>query len=69
MVSTSGNKCGRAVNPFTKEAFYELLGDTVTKYDLSEDQTWGVDEIGIQGLMGMPERVMGAHKLGLQYQQ
>ena len=69
MVSTSGNKCGRAVNPFTKEAFYELLGDTVTKYDLSEDQTWGVDEIGIQGLMGMPERVMGAHKLGPQYQR
>ena len=62
-------KCGQAINPFTKEAFYELLGDTVTKYDISEDWTWGVDEIGIQGSMGMPERVMGARKLGPQYQQ
>ena len=62
-------KHGQAINPFMKEAFYELLGDTVTKYDISEDQTWGVDEIGIQGLMGMPERVMGALKLGPQYQQ
>jgi hypothetical protein len=62
-------KRGRAVNPFTKEAFYELLGDTVRKYDITEDRTWGVDEIGIQGSMGMPERVMGARKLGLQYQQ
>ena len=60
-------KHGQAVNPFMKEAFYELLGDTVTKYDISEDRTWGVDEIDIQGSMGMPERVMGAHKLGLQY--
>ena len=39
------------------------------KYNISEDQTWGVDEIGIQGSMGMPERVMGACKLGPQYQQ
>jgi hypothetical protein len=62
-------KRGRAVNPFTKKAFYELLGDTVKKYDITEDRTWGVDEIGIQGSMGMPERVMGAHKLGPQYQQ
>jgi hypothetical protein len=62
-------KRGRAVNPFTKDAFYELLGDTVKKYDITEDRTWGVDEIGIQGSMGMPERVMGAHKLGPQYQQ
>ena len=51
-------KRGQAVNPFMKEAFYKLLGDTVTKYDISEDRTWGVDEIGIQGSMGMPERVM-----------
>jgi hypothetical protein len=64
-----GTKCGRAVNPFTKEAFYKLLGDTVKKYDISEDRTWGVDEIGIQGSMGMPERVMGARTLGPQYQQ
>ena len=62
-------KRGRAVNPFTKEAFYELLGDTVRKYDITEDRTWGVDEIGIQGSMGMPERVMVAQKLGPQYQQ
>ena len=62
-------KHGWAINPFMKEVFYELLGDTVTKYDISEDWTWGVDEIGIQGSMGMPERVMGARKLGPQYQQ
>ena len=62
-------KCGRAVNPFTKEAFYELLGDTVRKYDITEDRTWGVDEIRIQGSMKMPERLMGAQKLGPQYQQ
>ena len=62
-------KRGRAVNPFTKEAFYELLGDTVRKYDITKDRTWGVDEIGIQGSMGMPERVMVAQKLGPQYQQ
>ena len=62
-------KRGRAVNPFTKNAFYELLGDMVKKYDITEDRTWGVDEIGLQGSMGMPESVMGACKLGPQYQQ
>jgi hypothetical protein len=62
-------KRGQAINSFMKEAFYELLGDTVTKYDINEDWTRGVDEIGIQGSMGMPERVMWAHKLGPQYQQ
>jgi len=36
LVSASGNKEGRAVNPFTKEAFYELLGDTVRKYNITE---------------------------------
>lgn len=39
------------------------------KYDISKDWTWGVDEIGIQGSMGMPEQVMGAWKLVSQYQK
>jgi hypothetical protein len=57
------------VNPFTKEAFYKILDDTVKKYDITEEWMFSADEIGLQGSMGMPERVMGACKLGPQYQQ
>jgi CRISPR/Cas system CSM-associated protein Csm2 small subunit len=62
-------KRGRAVNPFTKEAFYKILDDTVKKYDITEERMFGTDEIVLQGSMGMLERVMGACKLGPQYQQ
>jgi len=63
------SKCGRAVNPHTNEAFYTLLGETLEKYDIDEENTYAVDEIGIQTGEGGHERVLGARKAGPQYQQ
>jgi hypothetical protein len=68
-VCTLESKCGRAVNPHTNEAFYTLLGETLEKYNIDEENTYTVDEIGIQTGEGGPEHVLGACKAGPQYQQ
>jgi hypothetical protein len=62
-------KRGRAVNSHTNEAWFDLLGNTITKYNIKEKNTYAVDEIGIHGSLGQPERVFGAQKQGPQYQQ
>lgn len=62
-------KRGRAVNKNTNRAWFELLGGMVTKYDISEELTWGTDEIGVTGTSGQSERVMGGRRKGPHYQQ
>lgn len=63
------SKRGRAVNPATNEAWFSLLGSTITEYDIKEETTWAVDEAGFQPAGGIRERVMGAKRKGPMYQQ
>lgn len=63
------DKRGRAVNPNTKAAWDKLLAAVVEKYDISAPQMYAVDETGVTGQTGRKERVMGARKKGLHYQQ
>jgi hypothetical protein len=63
-------KRGRAVNPYTKEAWNKLLAETVLKYEITRAvQVLATDETGVTGQTGRKERVIGARKKGLHYQQ
>lgn len=62
-------KHGCAVNPHTMEAYFKLLKETVTKYNIMEDCTYRTDEIGCTPSEGQKERVMDGCKTGPQYQQ
>lgn len=63
------SKRGRAVNPNTHKAWYSLLGDTLTRYEIASECTYGVDECGIQAASGETEWVIGGRTQGQQYQQ
>jgi hypothetical protein len=63
------SKRGRAVNPATNEAWFTLLGDTLTKYNIKEENIYSVDEVGCQPSGGVKEHVIGERGPGLQYQQ
>ena len=58
-----------AVNLNTKAAWDKLLAMTVAKYDITMPQISAVDETGVTSQTGQKERVMGAWKKGLHYQQ
>jgi len=45
------------------------MGQTVARYDIDAQQMYAVDETGIISQTGQKERVMGAQKKGLHYQQ
>jgi hypothetical protein len=45
------------------------LNELVQKYNVTPKRTFAVDEIGMQGSLGQLKRVMGAKKMGPQYQQ
>lgn len=63
-------KRGRAVNPNTNTAWFDLLEKTIKDYDIVEETTYGTDEIGCSGTTGPRERVMGNRsRKGPQYQQ
>ncbi|RDB28659.1 Pogo transposable element with KRAB domain [Hypsizygus marmoreus] len=62
-------KRGRAVNPNTNEAWWELLEDTLTKYKIQRHNTYGVDEVGCQPYGEETEWVVGdASTSGPQYE-
>jgi hypothetical protein len=63
------SKRGRAVNPSTNDAWWELLGDISQKYNIKPHNTYGVDEFGTQTGAGERERVIGPKKHGPHYQQ
>jgi hypothetical protein len=67
--SNLDTKRGRAVNPHTHKLWAELLGETIEKYEIVKEMTYGTDEIGCSGSTGQRERVMGAKRAGPQYQQ
>lgn len=57
------------MNLNTMDAWFGLLGPTIQKYNITEEHTWGTDEIGVNTAEGRKERVMGSRKPGPQYQQ
>lgn len=61
-------KRGRAVNPNTNAAYFDLLADVKHKFDIEVDCTYGVDEVGCQASGGENERVIGGRNPGPQYQ-
>jgi len=64
------DKQGRATNPHNNEAWWKLLGDTITKYKIKEENTYGSDEVGIQAQGGGErEYVFGPRTKAAPYQQ
>jgi len=64
------DKRGRATNPHNNEAWWKLLGDTVTKYKIKEENTYASDEVGIQAQGGGErEYVFGPRTKAAPYQQ
>lgn len=63
------DKRGRAVNPHTNKAWFDLLEETIRKYDIQPEDTYGTDEVGVQSRGTERERVFGARRQGAQYQQ
>lgn len=62
-------KRGQGANPHADAAWWELLGETLTKYNIKPENIYGVDEVGIQPQGGQRERVIGGRKKAPQYQQ
>jgi hypothetical protein len=63
------DKHGRAINPHTNKAWFDLLEETIHKYDIQPEDTYGTDEVGIQSHGTERKRVFGARRQGAQYQQ
>ena len=64
------DKCGHGANPHTNEAWWNLLGETIEKYDIKPHNIYGTDEVGIQAQGGEEhEHVFGTHKKAAPYQQ
>jgi hypothetical protein len=67
------NSRTRAVNPTTKEAFFDLLESTIKGKDGEEpipaELIYGTDETGIQEGIGVKEHVLGAPGKKVQHQQ
>lgn len=64
------DKRGRAANPHTNDAWWKLLGETITKYNIKPENIYGSDEVGIQAQGGGErEYVFGARRKGTPYQQ
>ena len=60
---------GWAINPTTNEDYFDLLGSTMTKFDIGQENTWATDEMGIQLESGQKEQVIGKAGKKSQYQQ
>jgi hypothetical protein len=58
---------GRAVNPNTNDAWYDILEDEAKTVD--QDCLYAADEVGLQPNSGHRERVIGGVGPGPQYQQ
>lgn len=60
---------GRAVNPTTNAAWFQLLGETIKKYDIAPACVYGSDESGFQPGCGTSECVIGRRGKTVQHQQ
>lgn len=48
---------GRAVNPHTHAAWFDMLETTINQYNISPDCIYGSDEVGFTSSLGQKERV------------
>ena len=55
-------KCGRAVNPHTNKAWFDLLEEMICKYNIQPEDTYSTDEVGIQSHGTEHEHVFGARR-------
>ena len=63
------DKWGHA-NSHNNEAWWKLLGETITKYKIKEENTYATDEVGIQAQGGGEcEYVFGPYTKAAPYQQ
>ncbi|KZP05299.1 DDE-domain-containing protein, partial [Athelia psychrophila] len=62
-------KRGRAVNENTIQAWFDLVQETETEYEILPENDYATDEIGTNPFAGERERVMGGNDRGPQYQQ
>jgi hypothetical protein len=60
---------GRAVNPVTKEEYFQILKDVREKYNIPDELVYGADETGIQSGIGVTERVIGPAGAKIRHQQ
>ncbi|KAG1834302.1 hypothetical protein F4604DRAFT_1515057, partial [Suillus subluteus] len=60
---------GRAVNPSTNKAWYDILGRTIKTEGIEDDCLWAADETGFQPGGGLKERVIRAANRKTQHQQ
>ena len=60
---------GRAVNPATNEAWFDLLENTISANNIAKELHYGVDEMGVQPGGGLRERVIGGKGKKVQHQQ
>ncbi|KAF8985513.1 hypothetical protein BDQ17DRAFT_1335862 [Cyathus striatus] len=63
------SKCGDAVNEHTNHAWWKLLEETIEKYNIQPEHTYGVDEVGCQPYGTECEHVIGGKRNGPQYQR
>ncbi|KAJ3493097.1 hypothetical protein NLJ89_g11092 [Agrocybe chaxingu] len=64
------DKRGHGANPTANKQYWALLDETIKKYNIRPETTFGTDEIGIQNRSEESERVIApAHGKGPQYQQ
>ena len=62
-------KRGHAVNPHTNKAWFDLLEETICKYNIQPEDTYSTDEVGVQSRGTECKCVFGARHQGMQYQQ
>lgn len=60
---------GHAVNPATKEEYFQMLKDVREKYNIPDELVYGADETGIQSGIGVTEQVIGPAGAKIQHQQ
>ena len=60
---------GRAVNPITKDDYFDLLKNIREEYNIPDELVYGADETGIQTGIGVTERVIGPTGSKIQHQQ
>ncbi|KAF5345607.1 hypothetical protein D9758_015170 [Tetrapyrgos nigripes] len=63
------DKRGRAVNPVTKEEYFNLLKGCREKYNIPDELVYGADESGLQTGIGSKEYVIGRKGASIVHQQ
>ncbi|KAI0039390.1 hypothetical protein FA95DRAFT_1027873 [Auriscalpium vulgare] len=60
---------GRAVNPTTNAAWFDLVNKTVAEYNIIPELTWGTDEAGFNPALADKQRAIGRSGRKVLYQQ